>query len=344
MRTPAAYGRSEEQLVRLETVIRQSCPSRHAFERARVAMSCRCAFIGAALTVLSGCGQPDDAGVRFKLRGESTASGVALAAANAGDIQVIPFNRQAEHFRSAHRSAISTFGKAGRMILWWSRADFLDMRGDFVVDSIEGDRIAEGRPTLSGFNPVALSEAAGRIAFLSTRGSANGRTGLYSAPFDFANVTFIAEAAGDADWSPDGQTLAYEKDRQIYTFDIAKSSSRALGPGQKPTWSPNGKWISFINLGGDASLVTAQGVPVSWPLTDHRPISSIRWSPDGSYVCFAEALPAWYVLLDAASRLVVCRVSDGREITVSLFNNESVDYASFQWIVDYPRFLGGLKR
>jgi hypothetical protein len=293
-----------------------------------------------AVTILAACGQSDDTGLRLELRNQSAAVGLALAAANAGSIDVIPFDGQEEHLKSEYSSPISTFGRAGRMVLWWAPHDFFDMRGEFVVESMNGERVSRGRPTMSGFSPVGLSEASGRIVFYGTRQTASTLTGLYWASMDFTHVAFIDEATDAPDWSPDGQALVYEKNGQIYVFDVTKNSSRILVSGQSPTWSQNGKWVAFVTPEGRASLVTTEGVPVRWPLSSHQPISPVRWSPDGSYVSFSEALPSRFALLDTAARLVVCRVSDGKEITVRKFSAESVNYATFHWIVNYQKFCG----
>lgn len=309
-----------------------------AAKRAGVAMRAPRMLIAAMLT-LSACGRPDDAGLRDELRHESATIGLALAQAIAGDIVVIPFDSPAKYFQAEFRFPISAFGKGGDTVVWWSPRNFWDFRGEFVVDSTSGKKVAEGHPPLSGFHPVALNESAGRLAFwCGPQGKTPG--GLYWASFDFSNVGFVDEGKSYPDWSPDGGALVYAKEGRIYLFDVVSSSSRPLVAGHDPTWSTNGKWIAFIGPDGLASLVTTQGIPLNWPVSTRHPMSPLRWSPDGRYVSFSEALPPSFAVMYAVSRLVVCRVSDGKTITVQKLGSKSGDWGAFHWIVDYRKFCG----
>ena len=333
----------------MEGTIRQRSEPRHTPRCIRVAgssvfvaMKCQQAvrlpavLIG-ALVILNACGA-DDPGLREELRNKSAANGLALAGASGNSIIVIPFDVDARYFESDYASV--AFGKAGRVVLWWNRRDFFDFSGEFVIESIDGKQITAVRPPTGGFHAAGLSENASRLAFLGTLRGKNAPRGLYWASFDFSSSGLVDPEAGYPDWSPGGGALVYEKEGHIYLFDVSSSSSKPLVSGQYPTWSPNGKLIAFVAPDGRASLVTTEGVPTSWPLNTHRPISPLRWSPDGRYVSFSEALPSAFGLVDAASHLLVCRVSDGKTITVRTFNSEAVNFQAFQWIVEYRKFCG----
>jgi len=294
--------------------------------------------IGVVVLTLCSCIGPDDSDLRQKLAIESRTQGLALAAAS-DQILVLPFDAQERYFQAEHRFSIVTFGKSGQMVSWWFRnRDFFDMRGEFVVDSISGQDISRAISKMAGFRPIALSESAKRIAFWAGHDATTGATSLYWSPFDLSNPGLVDKHTGVPDWSPDGSAIAYAKEGKIYIFDLAKRSSRYLAEGHDPTWSTNKNRIAFVAPDGHASLVTTAGMPLRWTLSQHLPISPMRWSPDGNFVSFSEKLPTIYALLDAVAKLVVCRVSDGKTVIIRNLGSESVNARAFYWITGYRGF------
>jgi dipeptidyl aminopeptidase/acylaminoacyl peptidase len=92
----------------------------------------------------------------------------------------------------------------------------------------------------------------------------------------------------DLDWSPDGLTLAYATDDGIYLLDVdGNSASRRLVTGDRPTWSPDGRWIAFSRIGHDGRrsirVIRVDGSDartlVSWG-------SAPAWSPDGRRIAY----------------------------------------------------------
>ncbi len=220
-----------------------------------------------------------------------------------------------------------------------------------VVEQMNGQVLLKSDPPrfASAFYPAALNERVPRLAFLGTLQGANARRGLYWTTLDLAGphlVDYVGIEDGRCDWSPDAGALVYEKERQVYVFDVAANSRRLLATGSDPTWSPEGDRIAFRGPHGEASLVTVDGAPLSWPLGKHLPISPIQWSPDGKFVSFSEAIPGTFKIpyFSAFSRLVVARVEDGSVITVREFGTEPVGEQSFSWIVQYPQFCKDCKK
>ncbi len=293
-----------------------------------------------ALLVSSACGQQDTGELRNELRKQSETNGLALAQASAGHVTVIPFDGPERYFTSEYRAPITAFGKAGQMVLWSTRTDFWDLSGAYVINSTDGRNIAGRRAPVINFHPVSLSETGGRIAFFGAL-RPGWPEGLYWASFDFSNSSLIDETTAYPDWSPDGGSLVYAKEGQVYIFNVASGASKPLVAGHDPTWSPNGKWIAFVGPDGRASAVTTDGAPARWPLSSHKPLSAMQWSPDGHYVSFpVETASPPLTLFDVARKLLVGRVSDGQTTVAQEFGPESANYAGFYWIVDYRKFCG----
>ena len=292
-----------------------------------------------ALLLFSGCGHADDSDIRSELRAESAKFGLAIAAGVSNRIVIIPFDGSERYFKTEHTRQLKLFGASGSMVLWLYRPSFLES-SQFFIDSIRGERIADIHPRVSEFSPVALSEASRRLAFLGRSYGKDKPNGLHWAAFNFSRVNFVAQADGNCDWSPDGNALVYENKGQIYIFDVASSSSRRLTRGHDPAWSPNGKWIAFRSVDERASLVSIEGKSVNWAVGTHNPTSPIRWSPDGRYVSFSEAIPSLQIpFITADYGVSVSRISDGQSIIVKKFG--AYGTSSFFWIIDYRSFCGG---
>jgi hypothetical protein len=294
-------------------------------------------FVGAVL-VLSGCTSPQASGLLDELRSESSLGGLALASSRGNNMVIIPFGAKEKYVQTPYPHASVTFGADGRILLWQYARSFY-APAEFAIESIVGDRVAGGRPQASSFLPAALNTTSGRIAFRGAFQDRDSRTGLNWASFDFTRGGFIGEADGGCDWAPEGDGLVYEDRGRIFIFELANASSKFLVQGHDPSGSPNGDRIAYRSLDGLAAVVTIQGAAVSWPIGRHRPLSTIRWSPDARYVSFSEEVPGPHIpLVSAYYQLLVLRVSDGESITMRKFGAGAVDAAAFHWILNYGQF------
>ncbi len=148
---------------------------------------------------------------------------------------------------------------------------------------------------------ITWSPDSKRIAYISER---NGTGQLFL--YDFTTNTetqLTSDKLSDSTpkFSPDGKSLAFVRERkELRVLDVATKQERVaangyLNPSQNTlVWSPDSKWIAYGALstkafrnvfavpasGGEARAVSS--LPNGF-------ISSVSWSPDGTYMLFNSA-------------------------------------------------------
>jgi dipeptidyl aminopeptidase/acylaminoacyl peptidase len=94
--------------------------------------------------------------------------------------------------------------------------------------------------------------------------------------------------------SPDGRTLAIDMQGSIWTLPASGGAAKRItdlfNDARQPTWSPDGKWITFFGYrdgGYDIWAIAPDGSNqhrLTWgPFDDREPI----WSHDGTRVAFS---------------------------------------------------------
>jgi dipeptidyl aminopeptidase/acylaminoacyl peptidase len=166
---------------------------------------------------------------------------------------------------------------------------------------------------------ISISDDGGVVVFV--RGTQPNRDGWIANPTadpaGAERTIWAAQTRGGGAWklgagttpalSPDGRTVAYAKDGQIYGYTIragaAGKAGGAGGAGQAgskllvtawgtngtPVWSPDGSKFAFVSNRVDHSLIGVydmRGRRVTFlsPSVDHD--TSPTWSPDGTRIAF----------------------------------------------------------
>ncbi|MEM7788459.1 MAG: hypothetical protein AAF594_12100 [Bacteroidota bacterium] len=107
--------------------------------------------------------------------------------------------------------------------------------------------------------------------------------------------------------SPDGRRVAFEAlGGNLYVVDADGGGLVDLGPGHRPTWSPDGRWVAFMATEDDGHHVTSADLVavradgsgrVALTRTPDRLEMNPSWSPDGTRLAFDDAVDgALYVL------------------------------------------------
>ncbi|MGH9768099.1 MAG: S41 family peptidase, partial [Blastocatellia bacterium] len=172
----------------------------------------------------------------------------------------------------------------------------------FAASAKDGGDAARVTSTHAAESQVVWAPDSKKIAYVSDR---EGAFNIYSYDFTTNAEAPLARGVGNnytPSFSPDGKTLAFIRNgRELRAVDLETKQERLLATAylERPpltadrsfTWSPDGKWIAFLAVGGrgltNVSVVSAAG-------GDSKQISflanafsgSVSWSPDGKYVLF----------------------------------------------------------
>jgi dipeptidyl aminopeptidase/acylaminoacyl peptidase len=116
---------------------------------------------------------------------------------------------------------------------------------------------------------------------------------------DGSNARKLAEGRDPA-VSPDGATVAFLKSDQIWTLDLRDPAAKPAqvlhtrGDLSELSWSPDGKYLSFVSDRGDHSFIgvytpASQTLAYLDPSTEHdgHPV----WSPDSRSIAFVRVPP-----------------------------------------------------
>ncbi len=152
---------------------------------------------------------------------------------------------------------------------------------------------------------------------------------------------------GSVSWAPDGKSLVFDRAGTIFIHQVAPQRTLRVADGKDPTWSPDGKQISFRGHEGKAITINPTTLEMRDLLGTRTVLSPIQWSPDSRYVVVTEPAPLGEKLsrLDPTVTALtkVYRLSDMSSMTVDTINIDSLDDRGrwLFWILDYPGFLRG---
>jgi len=168
---------------------------------------------------------------------------------------------------------------------------------DLVVSRASGggsrqlvDLPVTGRP--------AISADGSQVAFTSDDSVGLGKFNLWTVNMDGSNPTQITSPSTghfDPAWSPDGEWIAYTRDRgtidqstccDLWMVRPDGSDVTSLGvSGVNPAWSPDGSLIAYERPSGIWVVGVSGGVPIKLTSSGAQ---FPAWSPDGDDVAYVQ--------------------------------------------------------
>jgi hypothetical protein len=122
------------------------------------------------------------------------------------------------------------------------------------------------------------------------------RTGLAVVRYDGTLQSALSSNGADRNpaWSPDGEVIAFDRDRQLRLIRIINAQENALSvpalSATQPTWSPDGAQIAFtcevVAFNQDICVVNRDGSGFRRLTSDPNAESDPDWSPDGTRIAF----------------------------------------------------------
>ena len=144
-------------------------------------------------------------------------------------------------------------------------------------------------------------------------------------------------------WSPTSSQIVFEYEQAVYIYDLAQGRNRRIASGARPVWSPDGAWIAFRSLQGEAMIIKPEGRS-GRRIISGKIANGFVWSPDSRYLLFAKEYRI-QIPLGAPGYLGAYRLSDGKrcKLVECSFKGMCTPEA-FSWVRDYRQILRRFQR
>ena len=129
-----------------------------------------------------------------------------------------------------------------------------------------------------------------RIAFLRSLQDGLVRAASVNADgTDLQALLFSVPALGDADWSPDGGSLAYTTPLGllIARLNLGATLTLLASAPAGVAWAPGGDAIAYQDVAaGNLRVVPLAGIPLDVTTPSDAPDTTPAWSPDGAQLAY----------------------------------------------------------
>jgi len=311
---------------------------------------------GALLFFAMCCCDPRAADFRREMQMKSVNSGMALGYIGGSGMMVIPFGAgistppNLENFSGPCGICPGWFSTDGRLIVWHQSWPYWKSpEPSLLVQTIAGETVATWSGQLNTIYAMALSPDRSRVAFEAINHYPKApATGLQYVVLGAAARTVIEpqppeeETGGSQSlgWSPDSRRIVFSRGGKIKVVDVKTLEQTVLASGSNPSWSPDGRWISFMSPDNRLMLLDSSTRKEVMPLGGRRITGPIAWSPDSCCISFSDhGRSIGDLLALSEDRMVVYRLSDGQWFPIVRFGLKGGTSARFGWLYNYQAFL-----
>lgn len=242
-----------------------------------------------------------------------TGGGIGVMAPDGTGRQVVPIGGD---LQTALGAAVSPDGR--RIAFTGNRDGVLDL---YVMNVDGAGRVQLTADSARDLNP-AWSPGGGRLLFDRTEPAAGSRPVLVLINADGSGRKQLRVDASAADWSPDGERVAFTGSGTLRGIQVMDQDGANLvrvgddcGTGcsdRGPRWSPDGRFLAFTRtLPGGTETVGIMGDDGSDPrlLLPGLPAAGPVWSPDGQRVALTR--------LDGGGHIYVLALESGDTVRLS---------------------------
>jgi len=126
------------------------------------------------------------------------------------------------------------------------------------------------------------------------RSGSTEEVGVWFAHLSDSTFTRFGWVASPADWSPEGERIAYQNEDELWIADTSRTDSTQLtdngyAANRHPAWSPNGEWVAWTPLppgdGQELRVMRSDGSGKQ-KLTDGGRDPS--WGPNSKRIVFSK--------------------------------------------------------
>jgi WD40 repeat protein len=133
-------------------------------------------------------------------------------------------------------------------------------------------------------------------------------------------------------WSRDDRKIVYQLNGEVRIFDTESAASSPLARGTEPSWSPDGKWISFLHR-GSYYAIRPDGTGRKRLFHKSGAQSPLYWTSDSRIVAYVRQLsfPFETRIIDVeVYGLRVRRLADGSD--EPLCPDMNMGSLNYQWV------------
>lgn len=172
-------------------------------------------------------------------------------------------------------------------------------------------------------NPDLISQDApevspsGKVLILKARDKKTGADGLLLVENQGQKITQISRDGKNPSWFSADSRFVYEENGEIVVYDLRSQRKQRVGVGTSPSWSPDGKWITYKTAKNQFVLADASGEVQRTLVEGGGVLTRLYWSPDSDYLMYVrKSKVSGSLNCPDAKDVVAYRLGDGQSAAV----------------------------